>query len=216
MGNYCKCPENKVSSHHEVIVSSNQNTQLINELKYNSLSPIIKIQKYFRMYLFKANTSVSKFSSTETKVSLIKRKTTSIKATFIDELYKNYPFLSNGNNLIHIDAYYIGIGEYTGEINDITKERSGRGIQIRSDKSIYLGYWKNDKPNGKGKLIYHKGDYYEGDFVDGKIEGFGHYINEINGISYIGTWKNELQDGNGTEKWDNDTEYEGQYREGKK
>ena len=221
MGNYCKCPEGKGSSKKEVIVdiyhsplfSTNNH---ITEFNDKALSPVIKIQKFYRVYLSKKRNSISKPSTGETQCSMILLNTTSINADLINELYNNYPSISDNSELIHVDASFKGEGIYSGEINEISKERTGRGIQVWLDKSTYLGYWKNNKANGKGKLIYPQGDYYEGDFVDGKIEGFGHYVNKLTCISYIGDWKNDLQDGYGTEKWNNQTEYQGQYREGKK
>jgi hypothetical protein len=35
--------------------------------------------------------------------------------------------------------------------------------------------WQNDMLHGKGRLVYHTGDYYEGDWVMNKAEGYGKY-----------------------------------------
>ena len=43
-----------------------------------------------------------------------------------------------------------------------------QGIQLWNDGSIYVGYWRNDKANGKGRLIHADGDVYEGDWVSDK------------------------------------------------
>ena len=40
--------------------------------------------------------------------------------------------------------------------------RHGRGIQVWSDGSKYIGYWKNDKANGNGKMYHTDGDLYDG------------------------------------------------------
>jgi hypothetical protein len=40
---------------------------------------------------------------------------------------------------------------------------------------LYEGYWRNDKANGKGRLIHSDGDVYEGDWVNDKAEGYGIY-----------------------------------------
>jgi len=40
---------------------------------------------------------------------------------------------------------------------------------------VYEGFWKNDKANGKGRLIHADRDVYEGDWVDDKAEGYGIY-----------------------------------------
>ncbi len=36
------------------------------------------------------------------------------------------------------------------------------------DGSIYEVYWKNDKANGKGRLIHADGDVYLGEWVEDK------------------------------------------------
>lgn len=45
-----------------------------------------------------------------------------------------------------------------------------------SDNSCYEGYWRNDKANGRGKLVHADGDVYEGDWKDDKAHGRGIYI----------------------------------------
>lgn len=42
-----------------------------------------------------------------------------------------------------------------------------------TDGSIYDGYWKNDKANGRGRLIHADGDIYDGYWKDDKAHGFG-------------------------------------------
>ncbi|MFN9909696.1 MAG: hypothetical protein ACK56F_26865 [bacterium] len=37
----------------------------------------------------------------------------------------------------------------------------------------YEGSWKNDQPNGKGRLIYEDGTQYEGYFKDNKCINSG-------------------------------------------
>lgn len=41
--------------------------------------------------------------------------------------------------------------------------------------SEYIGKMLNGQMNGKGKLIYENGEYYAGDFVNGKRHGQGEY-----------------------------------------
>ena len=40
--------------------------------------------------------------------------------------------------------------------------RQGRGKQIWPDGSMYEGWWKDNKANGKGRLIHADGDVYDG------------------------------------------------------
>ena len=39
------------------------------------------------------------------------------------------------------------------------------------DGSKYVGYWKNDHANCKGRFIHADGDVYEGDWFDDKAYG---------------------------------------------
>ena len=36
------------------------------------------------------------------------------------------------------------------------------------DKSTFEGFWRNDKANGRGRMIYADGSIYEGSWLDGK------------------------------------------------
>jgi len=49
------------------------------------------------------------------------------------------------------------IGQFDKEGN-----RCGRGICIWTDGAKFTGYWKNNKANGRGRLIHKDGDVYEG------------------------------------------------------
>ena len=62
-------------------------------------------------------------------------------------------------------------------------------IQIKhsNDGSIYEGYWKDDKFNGYGRLIYADGDVYTGQQQDDEAHGFGVYQHN-NGVRYEGQW----------------------------
>lgn len=42
-------------------------------------------------------------------------------------------------------------------------------------------------PNGQGRFTHPTRDYYEGNWVEGKAQGFGKYVKE-NGDIYKGNW----------------------------
>ena len=52
--------------------------------------------------------------------------------------------------------------QYEGEWDVDRNLRHGKGCQVWSDGSIYEGYWKHDKANGRGRLIHADGDVYHG------------------------------------------------------
>ena len=103
---------------------------------------------------------------------------------------------------------------------------------------MYEGDWINDKPEGNGKYIYENGEYYLGQYKNGKRHGKGkkyeiynnerklvyegEYLNGIkhgkgkmyysNGnIQYEGDWINNKREGNGKYIWENGEYYIGQF-----
>ena len=60
-----------------------------------------------------------------------------------------------------------------------------------------MAKFKDDLPNGKGTEYYKNGNIkYEGDYINGKREGNGKFIDE-DGNYYIGQFKNDLRNGIG-------------------
>lgn len=41
-------------------------------------------------------------------------------------------------------------------------QRNGFGLQLFPNGCFYVGYWKEDKAEGEGKLVLKDGTYYEG------------------------------------------------------
>jgi hypothetical protein len=104
---------------------------------------------------------------------------------------------------------------YEGQWHPISGERTGKGVQVWADGSMYEGLWENSKANGNGRLIHADGDVYEGEWQDDKAHGKGVYIH-TDGARYDGEWKEDRQDGFGVETWPDGAKYEGNYIDGKK
>ncbi|CAI9755825.1 unnamed protein product [Fraxinus pennsylvanica] len=83
----------------------------------------------------------------------------------------------------------------------------------------FIGESKFDyKENAKniireGVEFYSNGDYYEGEFHHGKCNGSGVYNYFANG-RYEGDWIDGKYDGYGVESWSRGSRYRGQYRQG--
>ena len=103
---------------------------------------------------------------------------------------------------------------FAGEWN-IKNQRHGKGLQSWNDGSMYEGYWKNDKANGRGRLIHANGDVYEGEWLNDKAHGKGIYIH-ADGAMYEGYWEQDKQHGKGVETWPDGARYEGMYVNGQK
>jgi hypothetical protein len=117
--------------------------------------------------------------------------------------------------------------KYQGEIKNGMK--NGYGVAIYPDGSHYQGQWVNNLPSGKGKLTNKVTDpkmpaeYYDGDWLDGQMNGKGlqswkdnsNYNGEYfkgqksgyghfswpDGNKYSGQYKNDLREGQGTFTW---------------
>jgi hypothetical protein len=84
-------------------------------------------------------------------------------------------------------------------------------------KGVYIGEYENRfhgsiAIDGKGKIEYANGNSYEGDFVDGHIEGFGTFMDSNNG-RYDGEFKDGNMHGNGKLIFPNGDVYEGDFVE---
>ena len=104
---------------------------------------------------------------------------------------------------------------YYGEWDIEKNSRHGRGIQIWPNNEKYMGYWKNNHPSVKGKLIHINGDVYEGGWEMDAPYGVGGYTKK-NGEKYYGEWENGKQEGKGEEIWPDGSKYVGEYKNGKK
>ena len=67
---------------------------------------------------------------------------------------------------------------------------------------------KNSVPEGKGKIKFENGEYYEGDFKKGEMTGEGTFKFSDNTI-YNGRLENGFFNGKGKMKWENGIEYNG-------
>jgi hypothetical protein len=93
-------------------------------------------------------------------------------------------------------------------------KKEGFGIFYDSGGNKYIGEWKDDQFDGKGRLISINGDCYEGDFKSGIIEGSGMLISKEGGYNYLGEFKNNKFHGKGKIIYDDNTTYEGNFSKG--
>merc|ERR1711988_1172635 len=86
--------------------------------------------------------------------------------------------------------------------------RQGFGVYHYKSGAIYVGEWQNGKEHGKGKKVYENKDVYQGDYVDGHMDGEGTYTWYPDGAIYVGEYKNSQMHGPGVF-----TSKNGKYRE---
>ena len=75
-----------------------------------------------------------------------------------------------------------------------------------------MGSWRNDKQEGKGRLISPDGTTYEGEFKNGLPDGFGIQIGE--GEEYTGKFLRGSRNGSGLLKRADGTTIEGEFSQG--
>ena len=188
---------------------------------YKLFTTLIKIQSIirgikFRKYFTKKH-SININDPSFYKITSYNTITTKkLPQSEIEQLYKNYPPLNDNIKVEKMPPVeFLNKVIYYGEWDKKNYIRHGRGIQLWTDGSKFIGYWKNGKASGKGKLIHADGDIYDGFWENDKPNGYGLYIHQ-DGTKYEGYWENDKQSGKGKETWPDGASYEGFYKNGKK
>ena len=123
--------------------------------------------------------------------------------------------MRTGQGTMHYDDETVYVGEFK------ENKREGQGRRTWPDGGYVDGEWKNNMVNGKA-INYIGGDennpeasIYEGEYVDGKWDGYGTYT-WPSGQKYEGEWKEGKYNGHGKLTYSNDTVFEGTFVDGKK
>ena len=103
------------------------------------------------------------------------------------------------------------IGQAIKKENKIIREGKGVFKYLSPENLTYIGYWKNDMKNGKGKLIDNKDKIiFEGNFDNNKKNGNGILI-FVNGDKYEGNFKEDIREGKGIYFWKDGSKWEGNF-----
>ena len=84
------------------------------------------------------------------------------------------------------------------------------GITYNLNGDYYKGEFVNGKKEGNGLMIYENGTKYEGNFKNNKHDGFGKLI-QLDGETFSGEWKDGKINGNGIRCHCNGDKYIGSY-----
>ncbi|XP_018592023.1 MORN repeat-containing protein 1-like [Scleropages formosus] len=103
--------------------------------------------------------------------------------------------------------------QYSGGVRNLL--RDGFGVYVYPNSFFrYEGQWRMGKKHGRGKFIMKDGSFYEGDFVDGEIEGNGVRYWARTGDSYSGQFHCGELHGFGVMEYGSGHRYEGQFSYG--
>ena len=137
------------------------------------------------------------------------------------EFTKETNIFQNGNRTGFIIFNGAEGGNFSGEFINCLKNGQGRiNYSENSDRVSYDGYWRNDKRDGQGTMIWRNNETYIGQWENDNMNGAGtfHYMN---GNIYFGQFKNGLKDGHGVLTYTTKDEfervtYQGKWMQGKK
>ncbi|GFR82095.1 MORN repeat-containing protein 1 [Elysia marginata] len=95
--------------------------------------------------------------------------------------------------------------------------RDGYGTYVFENPFFrYEGEWMKGKKHGHGKLLMKDGTYYEGQFINGEINGNGYKYFSSSKAKYTGQFLNGEMHGHGIMTYCNGNVYEGQWYKNKK
>ncbi len=116
------------------------------------------------------------------------------------------------DNLASHDTDENMVSKYVGQVNEQSLPH-GRGKMNFANGDYYEGDFVNGKRTGKGTLKFANGNIYEGDFVNDMPHGKG-TLKFANGDIYEGDVVNDKMTGKGTYKFASGTSYEGDFVNG--
>ena len=126
-------------------------------------------------------------------------------------LYPIIQSLKKDNNINQINSKYIWEnGDYfIGPL--LNGLPNGKGEKYFKNGAIYEGNFVNGKIEGYGKYIYEDGDYYIGQGLNNNKQGKGKTFYKNNKIMYEGEYSNDKREGNGKYIYENGSYYIGQW-----
>lgn len=222
--------------------SNSKQTHISIDYKSNN---IIKLQSHIRGHIFRSNHPLPSLkpnnpnliqSSRLTNSNSFRKKIREISPTYSTESYDTNEVIIKLKKLLPefklnekeefilttknqeyrtVGLLYSDNSIYKGTININNKQREGYGTFYFKDGSIYIGFFKEDKIQGRGQLFNVNGFVYEGDFIDSKANGYGK-LYDLNGLVYKGSWVNDKRNGIGQEINPDGSKYEGAFIDGRK
>ena len=128
-----------------------------------------------------------------------------------------YPGKENPPTLIIYDPDNIIFYGQVRTLPEGKQIKEGKGYLFKN-KSLYCGYFRDDKFEGPGLFVLHEEThdaYFFGFWVGDHLKGKGLVVHD-SGYAYSGEWSDDLQNGYGEETWPDGSIYKGEFKKGKK
>ena len=209
--------ENNLISNSNVIIKKQKNTSPLifsskhfKKNKKNEINLNNEQKENTELILNENNIRRANSFITNNKVLIKKRKIEEKKALLENEL-NNLIKMNKNINIKHSIDIIKEIFEDKKYENDVENIK----IKILEKNDLFIGIMdNNNKFPLKGFLFTHNGDFYNGEFSEGKKNGKGNII-YANGTKYEGSFKNDYHDGFGKLIQLNGETYEGEWKKGK-
>lgn len=120
-------------------------------------------------------------------------------------------------DLLKDDTYIVNLEKTNLEECVYGDCEDGFGMYLKSDKYVYIGFFKNGSRAGYGEMTWlqdSKGHIYRGEFKDGSREGNGIYLYP-SGNKYYGEWFDGSRHGNGSMFYNDGTNKTGTWEDNK-
>ena len=185
----------------------------------------IKIQAYFRGHITRSKVNIL----SQNYKKLCKEVPLDYPTTTLDanptimhlrslvppfQLNEKEKFIIESSQNKHLALTYNDGSLYKGYVN-MKYQRDSYGRLYCADNSVYEGFFKDNRMEGRGVLYSIDGYVYDGEFINGLFHGFGKLVS-LNGVVYRGSWKNDMQNGYGEETYVDGSSYCGYFVNGKK
>ena len=176
---------------------------LINERSTLMINKSISSNSMSNMHNLTTASSSSSISITSNLINKNRKK--------LEDAFQNY--FKNQKYKMELDKTKIKFfpnSDFFIGILDQDEKFPLKGILVSINGEYYDGEFVNGKKEGEGKLIYANGNQYEGTFLGGVPNGKGKLIQTDNDI-YEGEWKNGKINGQGIRLHNNGDKYVGNH-----
>ncbi|KAH0749040.1 hypothetical protein KY290_028272 [Solanum tuberosum] len=121
-----------------------------------------------------------------------------------------------GRKLGLVSNKHVKVQWFIGERKLDVKEEKGKvreGVEVYSNGDVYEGEFHKGRCNGSGVYTYYVNSRYEGDWIDGRYDGYG-VESWARGSKYRGQYRQGLRHGYGVYKFFNGDIYGGEWCNG--